>query len=58
MIQRKFRFTSALISSGWQKNVVVSVDEAGMITLKPRAGALDCIGGASAVPNARTRIKD
>ena len=31
MIQRKFHFTSALTSSGWQKDVVVSVDETGMI---------------------------
>jgi formimidoylglutamate deiminase len=31
MAQRKFRFTSALTSSGWQKDVGVSVDQNGMI---------------------------
>jgi formimidoylglutamate deiminase len=31
MIQRKFHFTSALTSSGWQKDVSVSVDQHGMI---------------------------
>ncbi len=31
MTQGKFRFTSAITSSGWQKNVVVSVDKSGMI---------------------------
>jgi formimidoylglutamate deiminase len=31
MIQRKFHFTSALTSSGWQKDVGVSVDQHGMI---------------------------
>lgn len=31
MTQRKFRFTSALISSGWQNDVVISVDQAGLI---------------------------
>lgn len=31
MTQRKFRFTSALTSSGWQKDVIVSVDKGGII---------------------------
>ena len=31
MTKRKFRFTSALTASGWQKDVVISVDEAGII---------------------------
>ena len=31
MAQSKFRFTSALTSAGWQKNVIVLVDEFGMI---------------------------
>ncbi|MDP1702774.1 MAG: formimidoylglutamate deiminase [Aestuariivirga sp.] len=31
MIQGKFRFTSALTSSGWQKDVAVVVDQNGMI---------------------------
>jgi formimidoylglutamate deiminase len=31
MAQSKFRFTSALTSAGWQRDVVVSVDETGMI---------------------------
>jgi formimidoylglutamate deiminase len=31
MIQRKFHFTSALTSSGWQKDVGVSVDQHGLI---------------------------
>jgi hypothetical protein len=31
MIQSKFHFISALTSSGWQKNVVVSVHKSGMI---------------------------
>ena len=31
MTQSKFRFTSALTSAGWQRDVVVTVDESGMI---------------------------
>lgn len=31
MIQSKFHFTSALTSAGWQRDVLVSVDETGMI---------------------------
>jgi formimidoylglutamate deiminase len=31
MVQRKFHFTSALTSSGWQKDVGVSVDQHGLI---------------------------
>lgn len=32
MAQSKFRFTSALTSAGWQQNVVVAVDDRGMIS--------------------------
>ena len=54
MIQRKFHFTSALTSSGWQKDVGVSVDQQGMIE-NVEAGAKDgtLIKGIAipAVPN-------
>jgi formimidoylglutamate deiminase len=54
MIQGKFRFTSALTSSGWQKDVIVSVDKSGMIE-SVTAGAKDgtLISGIAipAVPN-------
>ena len=54
MIQRKFHFTSALTSSGWQKDVGVSVDQHGMIE-NVEAGAKDgtLIKGIAipAVPN-------
>ncbi len=54
MIQGKFRFTSALTSSGWQKNVAVAVDKSGMIE-SVTAGAKDgtLISGIAipAVPN-------
>ena len=54
MTQGKFRFTSALTSSGWQKNVAVVVDQNGMI----ESVAADAKGGTlisgiaiPAVPN-------
>jgi formimidoylglutamate deiminase len=54
MIQGKFRFTSALTSSGWQKDVDVSVDQNGMIE-SVETGAKDgtLISGIAipAVPN-------
>lgn len=54
MIQGKFRFTSALTSSGWQKDVAVAVDKSGMIE-SVAAGAKDgtLISGIAipAVPN-------
>jgi formimidoylglutamate deiminase len=54
MTQGKFRFTSALTSSGWQKDVSVSVDQNGMIE-SVAAGAKDgtLITGIAipAVPN-------
>ena len=54
MTKRKFRFTSALTSSGWQRDVVISVDEAGIIE-SVEAGAKDgtLIRGIAipAVPN-------
>ncbi len=54
MTQGKFRFTSALTSSGWQKDVSVSVDQNGMIE-NVEAGAKDgtLISGIAipAVPN-------
>jgi formimidoylglutamate deiminase len=55
--QRKFRFSSALTASGWQKNVGVFVDKNGMIE-KVEAGAKDgtlIVGIAiPAVPNAHS----
>ncbi len=54
MTQRKFRFSSALTTSGWQQNVGVSVDENGMIE-RVETGAKDgtLISGVAipAVPN-------
>ncbi|MEQ1522079.1 MAG: formimidoylglutamate deiminase [Aestuariivirga sp.] len=54
MTQGKFRFTSALTSSGWQKDVRVAVDQNGMIE-NVEAGAKDgmLISGIAipAVPN-------
>ncbi len=54
MTQRKFRFSSALTASGWQKNVGVSIDENGLIE-KVVAGAKEgtLISGVAipAVPN-------
>ncbi len=54
MIQRKFRFSSALTASGWQRNVGLSVDENGMIE-SVETGVKDGtpIAGAAipAVPN-------
>lgn len=54
MTQRKFHFTSALTSAGWQKNVAVAVDQNGMIE-SVIAGAKDGtpISGIAipAVPN-------
>jgi formimidoylglutamate deiminase len=40
MTQSKFHFTSALTSAGWQRDVMVSVDETGMIAgVEANAGA-------------------
>jgi formimidoylglutamate deiminase len=54
MAQGKFRFTSALTASGWQENVAVSVDAAGIIeNIKADAGDGTLISGIAipAVPN-------
>jgi len=54
MTQRKFHFVSALTSSGWQKDVSISVDEAGMIEsveAGPKGGTLIAGVAIPAVPN-------
>ena len=54
MTQGKFRFTSALTSSGWQKNVAVAVDQNGMIesvAADAKDGALIPGIAIPAVPN-------
>jgi formimidoylglutamate deiminase len=54
MTQGKFRFTSALTSSGWQKDVAVAVDKGGMIesvTAGAKDGALISGIAIPAVPN-------
>ena len=54
MTQGKFRFTSALTSSGWQKDVSVSVDESGMIesvAAGTKVGTRIAGIGIPAVPN-------
>ena len=54
MTQRKIRFASALTSSGWEKDVVVSVDETGMIeSIEANANGGTLIRGIAipAVPN-------
>jgi formimidoylglutamate deiminase len=54
MTQGKFRFTSALTSSGWQKDVSVSVDQNGMIesvASDEKDGALISGIAIPAVPN-------
>jgi formimidoylglutamate deiminase len=54
MIQGKFRFTSALTSSGWQEDVSVSVDQNGMIesvAMGAKDGTLISGIAVPAVPN-------
>ena len=54
MIQRKFHFTSALTSSGWQKDIGISVDQHGMIEnveTGVKGGTLIRGIAISAVPN-------
>ena len=54
MIQGKYHFTSALTSSGWQKDVNVSVDKNGMIeniAVGAKVGALISGVAIPAVPN-------